>query len=593
MSLVEVCVPGRLRSTNSFKLLLVSSILIVAAAHHQSHYDHGQKPGPLLAHAARRRAAGVTSPVLKKAKKNPPLASLPKPPSPTLKRVPTPIRQSPPPPELPKLPPDLPPPPYPPAPPTLPAPDVGPINSLDDVCAVCSSSVYSSNCYGEYIPKCLQAMHLLRLNVWGVKDRLCSCFVVMANQLLQLCPGLNRAVGYIGNCDTQCYYGPRCPFSPTLYALLSPSNVIATSTAIPVKTGSAVIVLNLLPTGGQLSTIDYHVVASDDLVVTPQSANIYSGAMGSNGAFRESIFDPLSVTTTLKGTSVSSVGFMKNITAVPYLYYVQLDTTAGSLRGQLLFQPHLFSLASSKYVPATCPAVVTLCSALVDLQFSPISVVYTFAYGRAVKNITTASVVQGVAGDSGMKLFDFFQPGVNPPSLSNGVTPGPAKILTLLSAPRQHYIFFLTVSQPFGALRGQFQDVVTAISTLIGANVIIPNGAIFDSPRPAPGTGSGAKGSVAFTATIGGGAVCYSFKFTGTNMNPSYAYIHNAVKGSAGPIAVLTVLPVVIGSARKCVGADPDLTAAIIKNPSAFYVQLYSASLPYGLYRGQLSLSTG
>jgi CHRD domain len=103
---------------------------------------------------------------------------------------------------------------------------------------------------------------------------------------------------------------------------------------------------------------------------------------------------------------------------------------------------------------------------------------------------------------------------------------------------------------------------------------------------PGPGDPDG-SGTAALTLNRGEGEVC--FELTVEGIAPATAaHIHEAPAGVAGPI-VVPLTPPTDGSSSGCVSADRDLIKAILKNPSAFYVNVHNAEFPAGALRGQLS----
>src|SRR5438045_6604031 len=95
------------------------------------------------------------------------------------------------------------------------------------------------------------------------------------------------------------------------------------------------------------------------------------------------------------------------------------------------------------------------------------------------------------------------------------------------------------------------------------------------------------------TATVwinpGQGTVCYSWSVSNVSTPVFAAHIHVAPVGVAGPVVV--PLPPTGPSSGEggTTGVDRDLALAIIRNPSAYYVNVHNADFPTGAARGQLS----
>ena len=95
------------------------------------------------------------------------------------------------------------------------------------------------------------------------------------------------------------------------------------------------------------------------------------------------------------------------------------------------------------------------------------------------------------------------------------------------------------------------------------------------------------------TATVwinpGQGTVCYSWSVSNVSTPVFAAHIHVAPVGVAGPV-VVPLPPTGPSSGQGCTtGVDRDLALAIIRDPSAYYVNVHNADFPTGAARGQLS----
>lgn len=100
------------------------------------------------------------------------------------------------------------------------------------------------------------------------------------------------------------------------------------------------------------------------------------------------------------------------------------------------------------------------------------------------------------------------------------------------------------------------------------------------------------NGSGAATVTIDpvSGQVCFQINVTG--IQPATAsHIHEAPAGSNGPVVVPLNTTGFTGNASGCVTGDKTKLAAIVANPSGFYVNVHTAAFPGGAVRGQLAVA--
>lgn len=104
--------------------------------------------------------------------------------------------------------------------------------------------------------------------------------------------------------------------------------------------------------------------------------------------------------------------------------------------------------------------------------------------------------------------------------------------------------------------------------------------------RPGPGDPDG-TGTATFRINPGQGEICYTL--TVANIDPATAaHIHRAPPTAAGPVVVPLEAPA-DGSSEGCATVDRALAREIIRDPSAFYVNVHNATFPPGAVRGQLS----
>lgn len=127
----------------------------------------------------------------------------------------------------------------------------------------------------------------------------------------------------------------------------------------------------------------------------------------------------------------------------------------------------------------------------------------------------------------------------------------------------------LLVLVPAVALAGTTAKSTTLKTALAGKN---------ETPKGAP-TGKGTA-----TVTFTGTKVCWKFTFNGIDKTTA-AHIHKGKPGTAGPV----VIP--FGGTFKssgCTKASASLIKAILKNPSAYYVNIHTVKFPGGAIRGKL-----
>jgi hypothetical protein len=122
-----------------------------------------------------------------------------------------------------------------------------------------------------------------------------------------------------------------------------------------------------------------------------------------------------------------------------------------------------------------------------------------------------------------------------------------------------------------------------ASTALAGATTTLH--ATLSGKKEVPKAGNG-TGTARLTLDAKKGRVCFRFKLkhVGTVMA---GHIHKGGKKVAGPISV----PLFASATKQpkgCTTASKSLIKAIIKKPSAYYVNVHSAKFPAGAARGQL-----
>ena len=102
---------------------------------------------------------------------------------------------------------------------------------------------------------------------------------------------------------------------------------------------------------------------------------------------------------------------------------------------------------------------------------------------------------------------------------------------------------------------------------------------------PGPGDANG-FGFARVSIDMETGELCYRLSVANVD-NISAAHIHEGGAGVAGPVVVPLEAPVT-GLVSSCTTIALDLAAAIVNNPSGFYVNVHSMEFPAGAVRGQL-----
>jgi hypothetical protein len=102
---------------------------------------------------------------------------------------------------------------------------------------------------------------------------------------------------------------------------------------------------------------------------------------------------------------------------------------------------------------------------------------------------------------------------------------------------------------------------------------------------PAKGDSNG-RGS--FTAIVAGGQLCFGLTVRDIS-DPNAAHIHKGGSNKAGPVLITLEHPSSSpGASGACVDVKSNDAAAILKNPSKYYVNVHTGDFPGGAIRGQL-----
>lgn len=102
---------------------------------------------------------------------------------------------------------------------------------------------------------------------------------------------------------------------------------------------------------------------------------------------------------------------------------------------------------------------------------------------------------------------------------------------------------------------------------------------------PGPGDPDG-TGEARITVNPGTGQICYTLTVSGI-APATMAHIHEGEEGVAGPVRV-GLTPPTSGTSSGCASASREQALEILKNPSAYYVNVHNAEYPAGAVRGQL-----
>lgn len=103
---------------------------------------------------------------------------------------------------------------------------------------------------------------------------------------------------------------------------------------------------------------------------------------------------------------------------------------------------------------------------------------------------------------------------------------------------------------------------------------------------PGPGNTDGA-GTAIVSVDDASDTVCYSISVVRIGAATA-AHVHSGAAGVAGPPVAPLTAPGADGMSSGCVPVSHDVAAAILADPSAYYVNIHTADFPKGALRGQL-----
>ena len=134
---------------------------------------------------------------------------------------------------------------------------------------------------------------------------------------------------------------------------------------------------------------------------------------------------------------------------------------------------------------------------------------------------------------------------------------------------------------------------MVAATLVYTASATVPTNKLFatlNGAQEVPGPGDGnATGAALVALKPGSNQVCINIRFRRVDGTLSGMHIHQAPRGSSGPIVVDLGSALSTGGTG-CVTAAAGTITAIKNNPSGFYVNVHSTpSFSNGAIRGQLS----
>ena len=109
-------------------------------------------------------------------------------------------------------------------------------------------------------------------------------------------------------------------------------------------------------------------------------------------------------------------------------------------------------------------------------------------------------------------------------------------------------------------------------------------GAVEVPPGDLDGTGN-----ATVRLTPGMGRLCFTISVSNIQLPASAAHVHVGGLGVAGNVVVPLTAPGADGKSSGCVNVVRTLVAAILGNPSGYYVNVHTTDHPAGAVRGQLN----
>ena len=195
---------------------------------------------------------------------------------------------------------------------------------------------------------------------------------------------------------------------------------------------------------------------------------------------------------------------------------------------------------------------------------------------------SAASIFQGAGGASGG-----FVVSLSPPTAagsSEGCVTGSRDTLkAMIRNPSAYYVNVFTAEFPSGAVRGQLETGEgstgdqTFSASLRGSNEV-----------PSSSGDPDGSGSASVSVQSVQNQICYDIHVSHVSLPATAAYIQLGSSGIVGPIVAALVAPNASGDSSGCVGLAPGVAAAILANPSGYYVNIFTSEFTAGAVRGQL-----